>query len=253
MKTSVSLLSFGFALFVYMVILCPVVMAQKQIKTAHYNWTLPEISPKPESIDTAGFRKSEIDTIVKGRDTIIRHFLKKETIIVEAHKNKRLGGYSTISKGNFSAASAGSENATTEEFDGYDYLSDTSLTFGIYKWFYPSGKIKVKGGRSRLRFDFGMWYYFNEDGSLQKTIDRDKDFTFTMADVLNYCDKNNIPLGNYNDSRPTYINKWLEKDKRCWAITYHDAAKLHIITVELSADDGSLVKKAQDPYTSSRY
>jgi hypothetical protein len=229
-------------------------MAQKIIKTAHYNWTLPEISPEPESIDTAGFRRSEIDTIVKGRDTIIRTFFKKGKFIVEAHKNKSLGGYSEMSPGMFSAGtSAASENPTTEEFAGMDYLSDTSLTFGISKWFYPSGKIKVKGGHSRLRFDFGIWYYFNEDGSLQKTVDHDKDFKFTIADILNYCEKNDIPLRNYNDSRPTYINKWLEKDKRCWAITYLDTAKQQIIGLELSADDGSLVKKTQHPYTSSRY
>jgi len=253
MKTSVNLLIFGFVLFVCVVILCPVVMAQKHIKTAHYNWILPNISPQPESIDTAGFRKSEIDTIVKGNDTIIRHFLKKESIIIEAHKNKRFGGYNSISKGMFSpTSSAASANPTTEEFSGNDYLTDASLTFGIYKWYYPSGKIKVKGGKSSFRFDFGIWYYYNEDGSLLKTIDRDKDFRFTITDVLNYCDKNNIPLEKDYSSRPTYIQKFLEKDKYCWAITFLDSEKTHINILELSGDDGTLIKKEQRPYTYSR-
>lgn len=216
MKTSVSFLLCEFVLFVYVVILHPVVMAQKQIKTAHYNWTLPDISPQPESIDTAGFRKSEIDTIVKGRDTVIRHFLKKEWTIIEAHKNKKFGGYNSIRKGWVSpTSSAAAENPTTEEFSGNDYLTDASLTFGIYKWYYPSGKIKVKGGKSSFRFDFGIWYYFNKDGSLLKTIDNDKDFKFTITNVLNYCDKNNIPLERNYSSRPTYIQRFLEKDKYC--------------------------------------
>ena len=69
-----------------------------------------------------------------------------------------------------------------------------NLIFGVQKQYSIHGALLVKGGRCWYGFMYGNWYYYDEKGTLIKTVDLDRGYNFTADDILKFCSKHSIPM-----------------------------------------------------------
>ena len=96
--------------------------------------------------------------------------------------------------------------------------------FELVKIYYPNGFIKMKGWEYVDVFMAGIWYEFNERGTLVAEVDYDAPFTFTFDDVLEFCRKNKIEVQKGYVSQGTgfhtSINRWVEDGEPVWYIDY---------------------------------
>ena len=81
-----------------------------------------------------------------------------------------------------------------DEFNGYTSgESFKNEYFYIFRRYYNNGNIKEKGLRFHSGpFKKGVWYEFDINGKLVKTIDYDQFYKFTFENVLQFCEKRNI-------------------------------------------------------------
>ena len=126
---------------------------------------------------------------------------------------------------------------------GYDYSVNPIV--GIYKEFYPDGKIRVKGLYCWFGFKIGTWFYFDQDGVVAKEEDTDVGFSFTYKDVFEYCKENNVSLERNSEFKP-HITKSKTSDvpTTYWYITFPFTDKM--ITHKLSGVDGTVISISEE-------
>lgn len=129
---------------------------------------------------------------------------------------------------------------------GYDYSANPIL--GVYKQFYPNGNIMEKGGFCWFGFKMGQWFYFDQQGSITKTVDTDAGYDFNYRSLFNYCEKNNIPLYKATSGHRTSIYKKMVDGKKVWAIRYPRVDDFVYITILLDGSKGTLIKSEQAPF-----
>jgi len=133
-------------------------------------------------------------------------------------------------------------------FSGYDYSQNPLI--GIYKEFYPNNSIKVKGIYCWFGFKIGIWYNYSEDGKLISIDDYDKGFDYSIDEIFQYCETNNIPLEKKESGLRTQISKYKTQDQKCyWFIQYPDYRKHCFINIQIDALTGKVVstKEIQFP------
>ncbi|MCD8418600.1 hypothetical protein J2Q11_13110 [Tenacibaculum finnmarkense genomovar finnmarkense] len=125
--------------------------------------------------------------------------------------------------------------------------------FNISKNFYDNGNIESKWisfNHGSRYVEKGIWYDYDREGRLIKTIDYDKGYAFTWEDVLNYCVTNNIPITlgyNREGGHHTSIQKEESEEfkRKVWAITYMDTTGVGIgkgLPLEAKILDGNTGK-----------
>ena len=102
-----------------------------------------------------------------------------------------------------------------------------SSYFGIVKNYYKdNGYIEIKGISFNNGSEYGIWYKFDEQGSLIEENDTDKGYDFGWKEVILYCEAHKIPLtkGYVTSGFQTTIYKE-ENDQgtKIWVITYQIA------------------------------
>jgi hypothetical protein len=80
--------------------------------------------------------------------------------------------------------------------DGYELMiTPKDSYFSLYKYYYISGVIRLKGYRfARGGFNKGLWYIYDETGRLTAEEDQDIPFTFNFEDLLAFCERENIKI-----------------------------------------------------------
>jgi hypothetical protein len=96
-------------------------------------------------------------------------------------------------------------------------LTPQNSIFQVYKGFYESGKIKIKGFRASS-FYCGIWHTYDEQGKIIQTKDYDIPFTYTWEDLKQYCNEKNINLKDGKTSIERYNTDSTKQSQ--WQITY---------------------------------
>jgi len=133
--------------------------------------------------------------------------------------------------------------------------------FCLFRHFRLNGTLICKGLTYVADFDKGVWYYFDEYGTLVDEIDYDEPFRFTFEDILVFCAKNNIRVekGFYSQDRanwPAYIMATEIRRERTrlrskWEIVWHSQInpktfrELLVETIELNGRTGRVISKKQ--------
>ena len=131
---------------------------------------------------------------------------------------------------------------------GYDY--STNPIIGIYKEFYQTGGIKMKGVYCWLGFKMGLWYHYDLDGNLIQIEDYEKGFECTTENIFAYCADNNISLERITDyniidfkTKQTKIRKITDAiNKTFWYITYWDFKKSKRFIIQMDAKTGKVIQ-----------
>ena len=116
-----------------------------------------------------------------------------------------------------------------EDIQSYGYIRrmyyDSSF-FKYNKMFYKNSFIKQKGLLFNNGSQYGIWYEFDQEGSLIEEIDTDKGYDFGWKEVILYCEAHKILLtkGYVTSGFQTTIYKE-ENDQgtKIWVITYQIA------------------------------
>ncbi|WP_375605398.1 hypothetical protein [Flavobacterium davisii] len=121
--------------------------------------------------------------------------------------------------------------------------------FKIIKTFYKSnGTILVKGLtlNNNIQCKIGTWYEFSEDGKLIKETNYDEPYKFTFEKILQFCEKEKIPLtkgpitnGVHSQINRTYDEKFKQN---VWYVSWFKQTDLIEIFV-LDGESGKLLEK----------
>ena len=120
--------------------------------------------------------------------------------------------------------------------------------FYIFKDYYNNGNIKEKGIRFHSGpFKKGVWYEFDINGKLVKTIDYDQFYKFTFEDVLLFCEKKNILIEKAilkpSTGLHTSINRWFDESlgKYTWTVSWLITPEIKQI-LTLDGNTGKIIK-----------
>lgn len=198
---------------------------------------VPKINNKPEKFDYSLFTEyTQIDNskkIAKNNDRIIVR--ASATNYTESNAQNIKDRVLYFSK------------YTNDEVSGYDYRENP--LFGIYKEFHANGNIKLKGLYCWFGFKMGIWYYFNENGSLQKEIDMDEGFSFTHQKVFEYCIEKDISLEKRYDGYRTRIYRGFNpdyNDEKTWTIVFPDLKREVEVVITLRGTDGKILDTTEN-------
>ena len=195
----------------------------------------PNIDSAAEEFDKSVFinkRSIRID----GNDTI---YINSDSFrYVESDKNHR--ELKQFSRGSNSNGEVG----------GYDY--SVNPLFGVYKAFHSNGMIKEKGLFCWFGFKMGIWYYYNNEGSLISTTDYDKGYNFGQTDLFEFCAKNSIPLIRNDSSSATKLLKADVKGKKYWIIEYNSYSLGKVKFIELNAATGEVIREFETQFPEER-
>lgn len=134
-------------------------------------------------------------------------------------------------------------------FSGYDYSENPVI--GIYKEFYPDNNIKIKGIYCWFGFKIGKWYNYSEDGNLISVVDYDEGFNYSINEIFQYCETNNISLEKKQSGLRTEISKYIAPDqKRYWYIQYPNYEKQCFINIQIDALTGMVILKKEIEFPS---
>jgi hypothetical protein len=186
-------------------------IAQKTLKMEQ-EVIIPEINKKFETFDIQDFNK-KVDNV-----SGVRRIKKDEILIEEDYQNP---GFSRIT-----------------------YFFDSN--FYLLKLFFENGNIKEKGISFNNGSEFGVWYHYNEKGSLIKEENTDIGYDFGWLDVIKYCHKNDIQLEKGYPKRggiKTEIYKNEEEGKKVWIISYYKPKTDEYIEVTLDGKTGKEIKR----------
>ena len=141
---------------------------------------------------------------------------------------------------------------------GYNFFQIYNNDYiALSKEYYPNGNIKSKGillNELSLsdNYKLGIWYYFNEEGQLIKTIDYDKPFTFTFNDVLAFCRREKIKLlkGNLDEYEwgfhTTISRIFSESTGKCkWMILHEKTSIIDLEEIVLDGKTGKVVSRTK--------
>lgn len=126
--------------------------------------------------------------------------------------------------------------------------------FSIGKTYYSNGNIESKGIELNYRgLKQGVWYYFNEDGSLKESIDYDKPYKSTFADILAFCRKEGIDvkIGHivFNPNNPHFSRKYMpEEGKYIWKIFYRIPLSIKAETIIIDDVTGKVLYRYRYNY-----
>ena len=139
--------------------------------------------------------------------------------------------------------------------EGYTLLTHESNTcFIVSKYFYKNGYIKEKGLNYAFgEFKIGNWYYYNDSGKLENSINFDSSFKFNYLDVFKFMKENKIqsPLGHGEGGFYTYIYKKENSKVKSWKIEWlKDTTSLPNIieSIELDGQNGTIINKSEHNY-----
>ncbi len=112
--------------------------------------------------------------------------------------------------------------------------------FMKYYEYYGSGRIKNYGRLFSREFADGIWYWFNEQGAIEKYEDYDAPYTFTWEDVQTFLKEQKIKeeeIIGIHRSDNTGIHKWAILYKPKELLNTDDAKFIH-----LDAKTGKIIK-----------
>lgn len=116
--------------------------------------------------------------------------------------------------------------------------------FKLVKTYYLNRNIESKGfminnGDAR----FGIWYEYNENGELVNEVNYDTPYTYTIENIIQFCNQNNIPLqkGYVHKSFTTNINKGNDGTCYWWEIEHLKETDL-IETIRLSGKTDEIMQ-----------
>ncbi|WP_438712383.1 hypothetical protein ACSTS3_08430 [Aquimarina muelleri] len=154
-------------------------------------------------------------------------------------------------------------DSVNQEFrDGY-YIEKTKKRdskYSITKVFNESGNIEQKGEYYNSDLHIGKFEWFDEKGEITEIRNYDQHFTFSLEDVLNYLEENNIkevdksPTGHKVTITlwRTDSSKLSEEDPIVWTISYgliplilknNDAVFMGVIKITLDGKTGEEINK----------
>ncbi|MFK7050600.1 hypothetical protein FLACOL_01719 [Flavobacterium columnare] len=123
--------------------------------------------------------------------------------------------------------------------------------FAVSKIFYSNGNIKRKGIAFNNSFCKSIWYEFSEDGKLIKETNYDEPYKFTFEKILQFCEKEKIPLtkepitnGVHSQINRTYDEKFKQN---VWYVSWFKQTDLIEIFV-LDGESGKLLEKRYMDY-----
>lgn len=133
---------------------------------------------------------------------------------------------------------------------GYqEKIIDKNSLIQQVKAFYPNGYLKIKGQIFPNNFQKGMWYYYDENGYLTKTVNHDAPYKFTWEDVQEYAQRNQIDLKNKFTNIYRESSKIME-DSTYWEIYWVSGSGTNRIwkKVKLDGNRGKLLSKEEGPF-----
>ncbi|WP_159247469.1 hypothetical protein [Tenacibaculum maritimum] len=122
----------------------------------------------------------------------------------------------------------------------------------LYKY-YPSGALKTVGAYYPNNFAKGTWYWYNEQGLINRLKEYDKDYAFTWEEVLKFMQEKQISKENI-----MYINRGMAEEKNpktpYWAIakiTGRDSYNrpTTVTFYELDGNTGAIIEEELLDYT----
>lgn len=103
-----------------------------------------------------------------------------------------------------------------QEYSSYILYSRTPRNSNLAydKYYDLYSRVIMQEGKAFMpnHFQIGVWKIYDKNGRLEKIIDYDEPFTFTLNDVLVYCKNNNIIIPFYQT--PESITNLSEIDRR---------------------------------------
>lgn len=131
--------------------------------------------------------------------------------------------------------------------------------FTASKEYYPDGNIKTKGLRFiNGGFQKGTWYFFNEKGTLSKSINYDPPFKFTFEEVMQFLAAQHIPVekGPAKPNQGMVTTIWRNEDTLgpVWRIQWlKDKNSMPNIMEEIIIDgnNGKVLKRTDQQYNNS--
>ncbi|OWP79965.1 hypothetical protein BWK63_13530 [Flavobacterium covae] len=135
---------------------------------------------------------------------------------------------------------------------GISYIKNFNNSyFSVSKIFYSNGNIKRKGIAFNNSFCKATWYEFSEDGKLIKETNYDAPYKFTFEQVLQFCEKEKIPLtkGPITGGIHTEIARGMDNalKKNVWYVSWFKQSDL-IETFVLDAETGKVIDKKYSEY-----
>ena len=160
-----------------------------------------------------------------------------------------------------------SEGAHDDPYSGIffkTYYPDSY--FSLFRQFRLDGTLICKGLIYAADFDKGVWYYFDEHGTLVEEVDYDEQFRFTFEDILIFCAKNNIRVEkgfSSQDRRANWTTRRMATEirrecswRRCtWEIISKktiqpdDFGEIIEETIVLNGKTGRVIRKRQRTYS----
>ncbi|WP_421498068.1 hypothetical protein V8245_06465 [Flavobacterium columnare] len=125
--------------------------------------------------------------------------------------------------------------------------------FTLVKGYYKNGNIIRKGLtlNNNIQCMISTWYEFSEDGKLIKETNYDAPYKFTFEQILQFCEKEKIPLtrGPITGGIHTEIARGIDNaiKKNVWYISWFKQSDL-IETFVLDAETGKVIDKKYSEY-----
>ncbi|WP_277111687.1 hypothetical protein [Chryseobacterium taklimakanense] len=149
------------------------------------------------------------------------------------------------------------EYSLTSSKNGTEYARETQPPvpdlFYSLKIFDENGKIKNFTDQvfwGIFEFEFGKHYFYNKDGSLEKTVDFTKqfdDYKVKVDDLLNILTMENIRFENFDDETKQRLSStWFENNKDITPEMIFNSVKKSFETNEESY--GRFEQKILNPY-----
>ena len=204
----------------------------KSNKTIAIMSHMPTITGTTEVFDTTLFKNRPPIKILKDKGYVLECFRDNEYWKMYELKTIMIMDYQYL------------RGKNDPKILGTDY--SVNPIFGVFKEFTKDGIIQVKGMICYYGFKLGTWYYYNALGRLTKSVDQDAGYKFGVADIINYCLKNSIPIekkqeDKRNDFPLVTIARIRLKNKHpAWLIIYPE----NIVdkTVYIDAENGRILK-----------
>jgi hypothetical protein len=110
-----------------------------------------------------------------------------------------------------------------------------------YKEFYKNTLLKAEGNIFRKgEFEVGIWYFYNEYGQQQKTVNYDEPYKFTLEKALEFLKKNDLSLKD----KWTSINRQSDTVGNVWIISHangHEDVNIILQHIHLDATNGKVL------------
>ncbi|MET4083704.1 hypothetical protein ABIB40_003676 [Pedobacter sp. UYP30] len=115
-------------------------------------------------------------------------------------------------------------NASSQPFDTsavltYDQQIITPDNYTKINEFYASGQLKKSLLMFSVDLETGLWKYYDEQGNLTESIDKDKGYKFTLENVIDFGKAKNIDFYKEGDVNRGFDEKF---KKNVWAVSWFE-------------------------------